>query len=79
MIQNPKIFFKEEELEKKYSISNSKIKIPTNQTQYTFDLKENYENFISNQFPTIQERKKYFEYRNLWHKRAKILIMEIFR
>ena len=34
-------------------------------------MKENYENFISNQFPTIQERKKYFEYRNLWHKRAK--------
>ena len=68
---SPNIFFKEEELEKKYSNENLKIKIPTNQTQYTFDLKENYENFINNQFPTADEKKKYFEYRNLWHKRAK--------
>lgn len=67
----PKIFFKEEELEKKYVNENLNIKIPTNQTQYTFDLEENYENFINNQFPTIEEKKKYFEYRNLWHKRAK--------
>ena len=59
----PTIFFKEEELEKKYVNKNLNIKIPTNQTQYTFDLKENYENFINNKYPTID--------RNLWHKRAK--------
>lgn len=66
----PKIFFKEAELEKKYT-DNTAIRIPTNQTQYVFDTDNNLENFLNSQFPTDEEMKKYKEYRRLWHYRAK--------
>ena len=45
MRQIPNIFFKEEQLEEIYTKKDS-IKVPTNQTQYTFDTKDNLETFI---------------------------------
>ena len=56
-IMKPEIFFKEEQLEEIYSKDNQ-IKVPTNQTQYTFDTKDNLELFIKNQFPTDEEFSK---------------------
>ena len=67
----PNIFFKEEELENIYQNSDSKIRVPTNQTQYSFETRENLQKFIDNQFPTEQEKTKYKEYRKEWHRRAK--------
>ncbi len=67
----PSIFFKEEELEDVYETSGKKIRVPTNQTQYSFETKENLQNFIKNQFPTKLEQEKYKMYRNEWHRRAK--------
>ena len=67
----PNIFFKEEELEDLYQNNSEKIRVPTNQTQYSFETKENLQKFIDNQFPTKLEKSKYKEYRNEWHRRAK--------
>ena len=67
----PSIFFKEEELEDVYETPGKKIRVPTNQTQYSFETKENLQNFIKNQFPTKLEQEKYKMYRNEWHRRAK--------
>ena len=61
MSQIPNIFFKEEQLEEIYTKKES-IKVPTNQTQYTFDTKDNLESFIKNQFPTDEEYANYKEY-----------------
>ena len=69
--QIPEIFFKEEELENLYTSDDNQIKIPTNQTHYAFESKENLKNFINNQFPNEKDLKKYKEYRNIWHQRAK--------
>ena len=70
MSQIPNIFFKEEQLEEIYTKKEG-IKVPTNQTQYQFDTKDNLESFIRNQFPTDEEYANYKEYRRLWHYRAK--------
>lgn len=64
-------FYKEEDLEEVYSDSNNKINIPTHQTHNIFDSKNNLDNFIKRQFPTEVEYKKYKEYREQWHYRAK--------
>ncbi len=71
MNEIPSIFFKEEELEDNYHNSQSKVRVPTNQTQYSFETKKNLEKFINNQFPTKKEKQLYKKYRNEWHRRAK--------
>ena len=47
------------------------VEIPVNQIQYAFDSESREESFINAQFPTEDERDRYWWYRAEWHRRAK--------
>jgi len=47
------------------------VDVPVNDVQYEFDSSEREYSFINSQFPTEEEKQKYWSYRNEWHRRAK--------
>ena len=61
--------FKEQTLVKKYE--GVKEEIPIHQVQYAFETQEREDAFISNMFPTGEERGRYKAYREEWHRRPK--------
>lgn len=61
--------FKEAGLIERFQGRNDRV--PIHQIQYSFETKERERAFVAAMFPTAEERARYQEYRDEWHRRPK--------
>lgn len=71
MTEDIKFTKREEELHQHWEAHDTKVNIPVDSSQYSFDSDERKRKFSEDQFETEELLEKYRDYRKEWHRRAK--------